>query len=117
MSVSLKIENDDHSESLLIRVEGELTVQHAAELRTCLLSALSSAQSVRVDLEALEDMDLTCLQILCSAHKSALFAGKVLCLGNKIPEHFKNTLDTAGFWRSQGCTIDTGDSCLWIQRR
>lgn len=117
MSVSLRIENDDQSGSLLIRVEGELTVQHAAELRACLLSALSSAESVRVDLQAAEDMDLTCLQILCSAHKSALFAGKTLCLGNEMPEHFKSTLGAAGFWRSQGCTIDTGDSCLWIQRR
>lgn len=117
MSVELRIEDDDRPGSLLIRIQGELTVQHAAELKACLLSALSSAQSVRVDLEAIEDIDLTCLQILCSAHKSALFAGKNLCLGDETPEHFRNSLDAAGFSRLQGCTMDTGDSCLWIQRR
>lgn len=117
MSVSLRIEDDGQPGSVSIHVGGELTVQHAAELRACLLSALNGAQSVRIDLQAVEDIDLTCLQILCSAHKSALFAGKALCLGNETPQHFKDSLNVAGFSRLQGCTMDTGDSCLWIQRR
>jgi anti-anti-sigma factor len=116
MSVLLKIEDGDQPGSSLVHIGGELTVQHAAELRTCLLHALSGAQSVQIDLQAVEDVDLTCLQILCSAHKSALFAGKTLCLGNETPQHIRDSLDIAGFSRLQGCTMDAGDSCLWLQR-
>jgi anti-anti-sigma factor len=117
MSVSLKIEDDGQAGLSRLRVGGELTIQHAAELRTCLLDALSNAQSVRIDLEAVEDIDLACLQILCSAHKSALLAGKALCLGDGAPECFRDSLDVAGFSRLRGCNTDAGNSCLWIQRR
>jgi anti-anti-sigma factor len=116
MTVSLKIE-EDRPGSICVSAEGDLTVEHAVELKTCLLDALGRAQSVRVDLQAIDDMDLTCLQLLCSAHKTALFAGRDLSLCNEKPEPFKRSLDLAGFSRSRGCAMDLNDSCLWIQRR
>lgn len=116
MALSLKIE-EDRPGSLFVHVEGDLTVQHAAEFRACLLDALDRAQSVRVELGAIEDMDLTGLQLLCSAHKTALLAGKDLSLNNNRPEHLDRSLDVAGFFRTRGCSTDLNDSCLWIERR
>jgi anti-anti-sigma regulatory factor len=116
MAVSLKIEEDKPG-LLCVNIEGDLTVQHAAEFKTCLLDALGRAQSVRIDLQAIDDIDLTCLQLLCSAHKTALLVGKDLSLDRERPEPLERSLDLAGFSRSRGCTIDENDSCLWIQRR
>lgn len=116
MSVSLRTEEDKPG-SIYVDIEGELTVQHAAEFKACLLDALDRAQSVLIDLKAMEDMDLTCLQLLCSAHKSALSSGKTLTIDGGSPPHFERSLDLAGFSRSRGCTMDANNSCLWIQRR
>lgn len=116
MSVSLRIE-EDQAGSLLVRAEGELTVQHAAEFRTCLLDALGRAQSIRVDLQAIEDMDLTCLQLLCSAHKTALSAGRELSLDYDGSDLLERSIGRGGFFRSRGCALDQNDCCLWIQRR
>jgi anti-anti-sigma factor len=116
MAVSLKIEEDQPG-SICVSVEGDLIVEHAAEFKTCLLDALGRAQSVRIDLQAIDDIDLTCLQLLCSAHKMALFTGGDLSLHHERSEPFERSLDLAGFSRSSGCTMDLNDSCLWIQRR
>lgn len=116
MSVSLRIE-EDRAGSLCIRAEGELTVQHAAEFKECLLDAMGKAQSVRVNLQAVEDMDVTCVQLLCSAHKTALSAGRDLVIDNEGSDLLERSIDRAGFSRSRGCAIDHNDSCLWMQRR
>lgn len=116
MSVSLRIE-EDQTGLLCVRAEGELTVQHAAEFKTCLLDVLGRAESVRIDLQAVEDMDLTCLQLLCSAHKAALLAGKSISLDNEGSDLLGHSIDRSGFSRSRGCAVDVNDSCLWIQRR
>lgn len=116
MAVSMKIE-EEQAGSLSVHVEGDLTVQHAAEFRTCLLDALGRAQCVRVDLQAIDDIDLTCLQLLCSAHKTALFTGRDLSLDSERPGLLERSLDLAGFSRSRGCAMDLNGSCLWIERR
>jgi anti-anti-sigma factor len=116
MALSARIE-EDQAGSLCVRVEGDLTVQQASELKACLLEALNRARLVRIDLSGVEDMDLTCLQLLCSAHKTALATEKKLVLENDGRERFGPLFSSAGFPRSKGCAMDVDTSCLWMQRR
>jgi hypothetical protein len=57
--------------------------------------------------------DMALLQLLCSAHRTALRAGKRLELGNEPPGQFRMVMDLAGLSRHIGCAQDDTDSCLW----
>lgn len=95
-------------------LEGDLTVEHAGELRKALLDAFNSVRQVSFDLERVVSMDLSCLQLLCSAHRTASLTGKeLLQIGDSSPG-LKETVKSAGYPRSTGCTEDMAKGCLWI---
>jgi len=60
---------------VLVKVEGELTIQSAAQWRQCFASSLEGAAAVAVDLGAIEDCDTAGLQLLCSFRKTAASMG------------------------------------------
>lgn len=115
MSLSFRSEEDQPG-WVCIKIEGNLTIQDAAELKACLLETLEKAQSVRIDLDASQEIDLSCLQLFCAAHKSAMSRGKAFSLDHR-PQHLKDVMNFAGFSRSSGCALDTSAPCLWIERR
>ncbi len=99
----------------VIAVGGELTVAHAQELRTSLKEAVDRYRSVVVQFGDIADIDLSCLQLLCSAHKSAMKQEKLLALGEHVPAVFAQTFADAGFIRDTGCCPDSGETCLWAK--
>lgn len=56
----------------VLTCEGSLTLANTAQTRQRLLDALDSNQSVLVDISDAEDLDITFVQLLISARKSAL---------------------------------------------
>lgn len=61
--------------------EGDLTVRSAAELRTALMKALLDADSVAVAYGDVAAADLTLLQLLCAARRSAARLNKLFTVG------------------------------------
>jgi anti-anti-sigma regulatory factor len=59
---------EDHS---IVRVERECTVTSATELKELLLQALASGTRIDVDLSAVEEIDVTALQLLWAARNQA----------------------------------------------
>lgn len=57
---------------------GPLTVSRAASLQAQLIEAFDSADSIHIDLSAAIDLDVSFLQMLVAAQKSAVFEGKTL---------------------------------------
>jgi anti-anti-sigma regulatory factor len=64
--------HDNHS---LIRLEREFTVASAAELKARLLEWLASGGDLQWDLESLETVDVTLLQVLLAAGNEAAHSG------------------------------------------
>ncbi|WP_236026044.1 STAS domain-containing protein [Geomonas azotofigens] len=98
-----------------LKVSGGVTICEASDFREALLAALEAAPEVRVDVSGLTGMDLTGLQLLCSAHQSAVRRGKSLHIfdgGNAI---FRDTATGAGFQRHTGCPQDRACSCIWVE--
>ncbi|WP_439543228.1 STAS domain-containing protein [Hyphomicrobium sp.] len=69
----------------VLNCEGSLTLANAAQTRRRLLDALDSNESVLVDISDAEDLDITFVQLLISARKSAESQHKDLRLG--APDH------------------------------
>ncbi len=97
-----------------IHLEGDLTLPYAAELRTMLIKALINSDAVTIRFGAVQNVDLSCLQLLCSAHRSAVRFKKQFQFEGIVPKIFQETADAAGYSRLKGCHLDYEKSCLWI---
>ncbi|MGO9575568.1 MAG: STAS domain-containing protein [Terriglobales bacterium] len=85
----------------VIRLEGEVNVASAAELKKLLLEALASQQQgeVRVDLKNASELDISILQLLSAAEREARASGKGFSLAGGVPEGIAAAVAEAGFER------------------
>lgn len=98
-----------------ITLDGNLTVGQAEGLRMLLIKALIDADAIRVDFGAVTDVDLSCIQLLCSAHRSATRMKRNVSLSGDWPELLKKIVEEAGYARHNGCCLDVDNSCLWVR--
>jgi anti-anti-sigma regulatory factor len=98
----------------IVLLEGDLTLHQAPEIRTAFMKALVEADEVFIRFGNVGEIDLSCLQLLCSAHRSAARLRKRVRFEAGIPKKLSDTADAAGYSRLKGCKLDTEKSCLWI---
>lgn len=101
----------------ILRLDGELTIERVAELKTMLAKSLERADHVHIQLEAVTEADISCLQLFCSAHRTALSLNKNLTLNCKESEVFRQVVEHSGYSRQKGCTLNSSECCLWIGRK
>lgn len=101
----------------VLTVSGPVTVERAGELKQILMKALYGAEQVVLDIEGVTEVDLSCLQIICSAHRTSTKLNKRITLGNIRPEVFRRAAKCGGFERHTGCELDTTKSCLWVKEK
>ncbi len=73
------------SRAHVLRVEGEMTIYRAAELKQTLLDAVAAQPVVEVDLSAVSEFDSAGLQLLMLAKRSAQAAQRELRLVGHSP--------------------------------
>ena len=64
--------------TVVIGFSGETTIRQANEIAERLKHALASSDRVEVDCSGVTETDITFIQMMVAAHKSALAAGKVI---------------------------------------
>ena len=104
-------ENNNSLQNSVLVLEGDLTVDKAGALKIMLQDALKNAESVTVHFKDNKRIDITFLQLVCSAHRSAFLSGKNLNLSDKMPDHLKDTLKSAGYTQPV-CSFDKDRECL-----
>lgn len=97
-----------------ISLKGDLTVQHIAAIKAELAQAMARLDSLQLDISEATDVDISFLQLLCAAHRSALNLHKELALADQTQERIRKTLKDAGFVRHVGCSLGCSESCLWV---
>lgn len=97
-----------------IALDGELTVARAADLKNVLAGSINSADSVEIDLGNVSKIDLACLQLLCSAHRTAAGKGKTLTIKDQSLPSYLEARKNAGFMYSKQCRYVSTDDCLWV---
>lgn len=68
-----------------MRIEGEMTIYRAAELKQTLLNAVDTQPRVEIDLSAVSEFDTSGLQLLMVAKRAALAAQRELRLVGHSP--------------------------------
>lgn len=99
----------------VLKLEGYMGVERAADLKESILHALGSAERLYVDVENITSLDLSCLQVLCSAHRTAVSMNKEFAIKGTLPEVFTEVAESSGFMLQKGCTKETEGTCLWVR--
>jgi anti-anti-sigma regulatory factor len=97
---------------MTVQVRGSLTIALAREAHAALVKAFAKAQQVLLDLEGVEEIDLTGLQLVCAAHRSSSNAGKGFQVKGHDSEPVARAAVKAGFLRRIGCVQET-KMCFW----
>ncbi len=97
----------------VLTLGGAVTFEHADEVRSALIKALINADQVVLDFEKATKADLSCLQLLCSAHRTSTRLNKRVLFSGRFPEVLRTAADGAGYLRCNGCELDRQKSCLW----
>ncbi|MBF0136277.1 MAG: STAS domain-containing protein [Magnetococcus sp. DMHC-1] len=93
-----------------LTLSGDLTIQHAQELKEALHDAIVQTMHLNLNFKDVDRVDLAGIQLLCSAHRSILERKKTLALVSPVPDTFKEAIRTSGFDR---CIEQDDPSGLW----
>jgi anti-anti-sigma regulatory factor len=107
--MELKMEGPEKG---ILCVKSPFTLQEAGDLKEKLWESLRLSSELVIDLEEVKEIDLACLQLLCSAHRTAVLLGKQLVL-TKPPQGFRAFAAEAGFSRHVNCVRGGKARCLW----
>lgn len=98
---------------IVVNLEGEWIIQRAKEWKDFLLAQLSPGNVVEFDIRGVRAIDITGLQLLCSAHRTARQGGGDIRIISEIPVDVACNLEAAGFVRVKGCKSNCDHPCLW----
>lgn len=98
----VKIKSKSKGKETHLTLAGRLTIEHAGELRDALKKALEGTQSLEISLEGVEAVDLSCLQLLHSAHRSAAADKKKISFRGPVPGCIREAAVEAGFCHEAG---------------
>lgn len=88
----------DQFESLyVLRLQGAVTIDEAAQLKNLLLDGLSSGKNLQLDLRQAALLDITTMQLLWAAHRDAEQSGQALVMLEPVPEQISIVVRQAGF--------------------
>jgi anti-anti-sigma regulatory factor len=80
----------------LVRMEGIVGIESAAETKSVLLNALASNKEIRLTLEGVTELDITALQLLYATENDAAKSGIVLALEGSVPNDISDAMTDAG---------------------
>jgi ABC-type transporter Mla MlaB component len=110
----MKSELVEGENSATLTVSGDLTIHNASGFRDVLREWTEKSDTLYLDLGGVEDADLTCLQLVCSAHRFMMNKSKHLNMAGELPDSIIKVARAAGFARKRGCRAEAKNTCVWI---
>ena len=94
----------------VMEVSGDLTVANSLNLRKAMLANFKKGDSLELAVGDVTDMDLSFVQILIAAIKTAEKDEKEFALRTPVPEPLVKGLETSGFLNHGRCEKT---DCIW----
>jgi anti-anti-sigma regulatory factor len=104
---------DAKNNSGILLVEGDMTINHIADLKDRLVEAFGSAERVTIDVSSATAIDVAGVQLLCACHRFSNGRGKKMCLKLGENGQFAQFLDEVGFAQDFICNHGTANECIW----
>jgi len=96
-------------------LNGDMGIQQAAALKDQLLNVQDSVGHLFLDVRGVTGLDVSILQIVCSAHRTFMKLRKQLTFAGPLPPAWMGFLEVVGFARGKGCSMDRNNTCLWVK--
>lgn len=96
-----------------LTLDGALTIEHAAELKTILSTVLMESTQTVVCLDNVSGMDLSSIQLFCVANRSFENTEKRLTPKSCNSPVIESALLEAGFSSSGECPENFCEKCFW----
>jgi len=96
-SENIKFLINGNDESGTLSLTDSISIQDSECLRQTILEAFDSTQSVNINVEGLNSIDLSGIQILYSAFETAKNLKKNVSISGDFPDNFKKDIESAGF--------------------
>ncbi len=109
-----KIEQLDKKK--ILSINGSVTIENANALKKVLIDLMDQTDSLLINISDISEVDVTFLQLLCSAHKTMISRNRTLTISERCPESFHKTISNSGYSQHKGCPLDKTDSCLWLKK-
>ncbi len=99
----------------MVRVRGTMCLPNLEVLRRALLDGLPSGQPATLDLSGVTAIDLSGLQLICSAHRT--FRRRRMCFAvTQRPEWLRVAAGAAGYDASTSvCPFRVPGDCIWAE--
>lgn len=98
---------------LQIALNGRLCIDTTPELLELLRTTLPTAQKVRLDVSNLAEIDLTGMQLICSACRTALVDKHSFNFSGSLAPCIQEAISTVGLQRHTVCKHDANLPCIW----
>ncbi len=109
----MRLEAPDENHEVTIPLDGEITIQRAAELKEILWSHLQNCKVINFDASKTEALDVAGLQLLCSVHRTSQVRGGDAHILIPPSPQLTQSIKDAEFKRHCSCALDKNHSCLW----
>lgn len=113
MEHSLKVNKTETGLEGLLLFDGDLTMVEAQETAQTLFEAILEVNILNVDLQNVGAVDVSLIQLLCSAHRECFLSGKTIHVVSGANESIRQLVERSGYCKQLGCVSGAKISCLW----
>jgi anti-anti-sigma regulatory factor len=99
---------------IIITSGDRLTIETSAEFSRIIVEALEASKNVEIEFDPAVEFDITGVQILCSACKSAAQSGKTFTYRGPHPPALADIIASSGAERSAACKHNNKSTCIWF---
>jgi anti-anti-sigma regulatory factor len=111
MSLNSSVRENGH---VVISSGDRLTIENAAEFSRLISDAFETSRIVSVEFEPTAEIDITGVQVLCSACKSAAQNGINFSCSGPQPEALTHLIFNSGAERHAPCKHNNDSLCNWF---
>lgn len=103
----------EHGE-IIITSGDRLTIENASEFTRIVREALEASENIAIEFDPAAEIDITAVQILCSACKSAAQSGKTFSYTGLQPKALADIISNTGAERRATCKHNNDSTCIWF---
>jgi len=91
-----------------------LTIEAVDDFARIIREAFDRTTHILIEFDPLLEIDITGLQILCSACKSAAACGKTFSYRGALPQTLTDIISRSGAERHPVCKQNNNSTCIWF---
>ena len=104
----------DKNGAIIIATGDRLTIEAVGEFAQILTESLGAAKEVYLEFDPELVIDITGVQLICAACKTASREGSVFSFRGLLPSALVGMVERSGIQRNAPCKHNNNSTCIWF---